>query len=153
MCSKSIIAQFNSQSSPCFSIHHHGLLDILHCHCWWQCMWGTGWTWTTTIFYTCVCILQFTSPWCFEEETYFLPKGLNFDVMQFQVHFNNLSRCLSTIRVLSQNDKNIQSLYHAFIVMIITGIAYSLIKDTVTAGKWVVRNLSGVTPFFSSQTC
>lgn len=38
-------------------------------------------------------------------------------------------------RELSRNDKNFQSLYHAFIVMIITGIAYSLIKDTVEAGK------------------
>lgn len=38
-------------------------------------------------------------------------------------------------RELSQKDKNIQSLYHAFIVMIITGITYSLIKDTVEAGK------------------
>ena len=38
-------------------------------------------------------------------------------------------------RVLSRNDKNFQSLYHAFIVMVITGIVYSLMKDTVEAGK------------------
>lgn len=38
-------------------------------------------------------------------------------------------------RELSRSDKNFQSLYHAFIIMVITGIAYSLIKDTVEAGE------------------
>ena len=42
---------------------------------------------------------------------------------------------MSFCRELSRDDKNIQSLYHAFIIMIITGIVYSLLKDTVEAGK------------------
>ena len=48
---------------------------------------------------------------------------------------NNLFRLFFFYRELSRKDKNIQSLYHAFIIMIITGIAYSLLKDTLEAGK------------------
>ena len=38
-------------------------------------------------------------------------------------------------RELTSTDKNMEALYHVFMVMIITAIAYSLLKDTVEAGE------------------
>lgn len=38
-------------------------------------------------------------------------------------------------RHLCSTDKNCEALYHCFIVMVCTGIAYSLMKDSVEAGK------------------
>lgn len=38
---------------------------------------------------------------------------------------------------LSRTDLNVQSLYHAFIIMIVTGIFYSLLKDTLDNGRCV----------------
>lgn len=48
---------------------------------------------------------------------------------------------LFVCRVLSREDRNFQALYHAFLIMIITGIAYSLLKDTVEAGMLVSLSL------------
>lgn len=41
----------------------------------------------------------------------------------------------SILTELSRTDLNVQSLYHAFIIMIITGIVYSLLKDTLDNGR------------------
>ncbi len=37
-------------------------------------------------------------------------------------------------RTLCANDKNIEALYHVLILMILVGLGYSLLKDTVEAG-------------------
>ncbi len=42
--------------------------------------------------------------------------------------------CVCVFSELSRNDKHFQALSHAFIIMIITGIAHSMLKDTVQAG-------------------
>lgn len=39
------------------------------------------------------------------------------------------------VRVLSRDDPNFRSLYHAFIVIAVTAIVYSLLKDSVEAGR------------------
>lgn len=38
-------------------------------------------------------------------------------------------------RHLCATDKNFEAFYHIFIVMICTAIVYSLVKDSVEAGK------------------
>jgi hypothetical protein len=43
---------------------------------------------------------------------------------------------------LSRTDLNVQSLYHAFIIMIVTGIFYSLLKDTLDNGRYILHNSS-----------
>jgi len=40
-------------------------------------------------------------------------------------------------RELAATDKNVEAFYHVFTVMIITAIAYSVLKDTVDAGEYV----------------
>lgn len=41
----------------------------------------------------------------------------------------------SVLTVLSREDPNFRSLYHAFIVIVVTAIVYSLLKDSVEAGS------------------
>lgn len=46
------------------------------------------------------------------------------------------------IRTLCANDANIEALYHVLILMILVGLGYSLLKDTVEAGRyaWLLCN-------------
>jgi len=41
----------------------------------------------------------------------------------------------SILTELAATDKNVEAFYHVFTVMIITAIAYSVLKDTVDAGE------------------
>lgn len=44
---------------------------------------------------------------------------------------------ITLYRELAATDKNVEAFYHVFTVMIITAIAYSVLKDTVDAGEYV----------------
>ena len=41
----------------------------------------------------------------------------------------------SSNRTLCSKDKNVEALYHVLILMILIGLGYSLLKDTVEAGR------------------